>query len=540
MRTSYRWYAGCFLVVTIALAGYVRAQGNPYAIVEAARADDVSAVRSLLDQGVDVDASQADGATALLWAAYHSDLLMARLLIDAGIDVDAGNSVGVTPLVQAASTGDAAMVEALIGAGADPNLGPEESTALMEASRAGSVEAVRLLLAAGADVNATEAWEGQTALMWASGEGHADVVRTLLEAGADPDVVAAETQLTNRSHADHPSGGLTAVMFAARGGHTDAVRALVAGGADLSHANPDNVTALVIAIVNDRFDTAAALLDLGANPSDGSLYMAIDMHDATTDMFTNDPTRLRPDNDNELTAMDLIERLVAAGADPNGSFSGAMHSVSNCCAPTMSGTPVFRAAQAADVAALRLLVAAGGDPNQMPPAGGGGGRGGPPPGQTALMLAMSGGNGPARGGGPGTNTRDAGPPFREAADRDPIEATRILIDAGADVNATTPQGDTPLHLAAQDGKVEIIQMLADAGATLDAVNEAGLTPLDLASGKRPPPANDGGRGGGGGRGRGGGPPQPQVDAIILLQELQGLPVQLPELPQREASQGENE
>ena len=71
-------------------------------------------------------------------------------------------------------------------------------------------------------------------------------------------------------------------MFAARNGHESAVRALIKGGADPKLTNGDGATAMVVAIVNDRFDLAATLLELGADANDGSLYFAVDMHDATT------------------------------------------------------------------------------------------------------------------------------------------------------------------------------------------------------------------------------------------------------------------
>ena len=106
-------------------------------------------------------------------------------------------------------------------------------------------------------MNAAEAYQKQTALMWAAAEGHVDVVKALLAAGADPNRKARVNDLDDRKHADHPTGGFTALMFAVRNGHEEVARALVKGGADPKLTNGDGVTAMIIAIVNDRFDLAS-------------------------------------------------------------------------------------------------------------------------------------------------------------------------------------------------------------------------------------------------------------------------------------------
>ena len=102
-------------------------------------------------------------------------------------------------------------------------------------------------------------------------------------------------------------------MYAARNGHEDTIKALIAGGADPKLTNGDGATATVVAIVNDRFDLAKTLVDLGADANDGSLYFAVDMHDATTDMRAKDGSRLRADFPNKLTALDLDQGAARQG-----------------------------------------------------------------------------------------------------------------------------------------------------------------------------------------------------------------------------------
>lgn len=525
-------------LVALVFGGLLRAADSPLAV--AARSGDLSSVRNLIEAREDVNVALGDGSTPLLWAAYNFDTEMARALIDAGADVDIANNYGITPLLQASRTGDDQMIALLLEAGADAGLAhPDGSTTLMAASRTGNVEAVRLLLDHGADANAADSYQNETALMWAAAEGHADVIGLLLDAGADPDVRARVSSLTSRRNADHPTGGFTALMWAARNGHEAAVRRLVEGGANPDLKNGDGASAMMIGIYNDRFDLAATLIDLGADINDGSLYTAVEMRASTTDQFAFDGSRLRPDNPNRLTSLDLIGMLLERGADPHQWFEGQFHSTSMPNGDRFNNTPLFRAAVAADAEALKVFGRYVTDLDATPeppaaeesapegPPGGGRGRGSANAGRTATMLAMTGGRAPAMTGGPGY-IRDGEAPYRESGSRKPEDALAALLDAGADPDAAAPDGTTLLHQAAQAGSLDMIRALADAGASLERTNDAGLTALDIAEGKRPEGRGDGGGGRGGppaargGRGRGGrGGANPEVAA--LLRELMGLP-----------------
>jgi ankyrin repeat protein len=296
-------------------------------------------------------------------------------------------------------------------------------------------------------------------------------------------------------------------MFAAREGHEAVLRELAEGGANLGLTNGDGATAMMIAVINDRFDLAARMLEMGATTDDGSLYYTALMRDATTDWLAKDGSRWRADYPNELTALDLMRVLLEAGADPNREFSGQMHSTSMCCDTRENGTPFYRAAVAADVEGLRLMIEHGADVEWTPAAPAG--RGGPPApdmgapegGRSPLVAAMNGGKGVGMAGGPGDIRENETAPFREITDREPANAVRVLLEGGADANRPTSGGSTLLHDAARARSLEMIRALAEHGAKLDALNGAGLTALDVAEGRRGE-----GRGGGGGRGRGFGPP----------------------------------
>ncbi len=473
----------------------LHAASNVTAIIDAARTDNLPTVRKLIGEHAEVNASASDGSSALLWAAYHSNLEMTKALLAAGAEVDAPNHYGVTPLLQASRNGDVPVIQALLDAGANPTRWHAEGeTPLMAASRTGRVDAVKLLLARGSFVNGTDPFQEETALMWASAEGHLEVVKTLLAAGADPNLKGHVSRITERKDADHPSGGFTALMFAVRNGHDEVAKALIAGGADLKLANADGATATIIAIVNDRFDLAKELLDLGADPNDGSLYFAVDMHDATTDMRAHDGSRLQPNHPNQLTALALVKSLLDLNADVNKPFVGALHSTTLCCGASINSSPFYRAATAADVEVLKLILAHGAklewSPSDPKPKDGKGpGRPNPNAGKTPLMVAIKGGLGAPIAGGPGF-TRIGPPVFREPGDRDPFEALNLLLAAGANPNAKAGDGSTPLHQAVQEMHVGMIRALAAAGAKLDAVNKDNLTPLLLAEAPKKPDPSD--------------------------------------------------
>src|SRR5438876_11503664 len=97
----------------LALAIFLLAAGPLLPLIDAAKNVDREAVRSLLKQGTNVNASEPDGTTALHWASYRDDLESADLLIRAGAKVNAANDLGATPLWAACQNGSEALVRGL-------------------------------------------------------------------------------------------------------------------------------------------------------------------------------------------------------------------------------------------------------------------------------------------------------------------------------------------------------------------------------------------------------------------------------------------
>ena len=137
MRSETGRLVPSLLVLALGYAGVAGAAAAP-PLVDAARDGDRAAIRSLLAEGAQVDAGEADGTRALHWASYRDDLEAVDLLLDAGADVNAANDLGATPLWTAGQNGSAVMVRRLLTAGADPNLTLlAGETPLMVAARSG-------------------------------------------------------------------------------------------------------------------------------------------------------------------------------------------------------------------------------------------------------------------------------------------------------------------------------------------------------------------------------------------------------------------
>ena len=174
-------------------------------VADAAMRGDADEVRTLLQDGADVNAAQGDGMTALHWAAENGDSGLAEMLLQAGANVASVTRLGdYTPLHLASKAGGAEAVEALLSGGADPEALTTTGGAapLHFAVRAGGTATVVALLDHGADPDVRETMWLQTPLMFAAAAGRTDVVNALLERGADPSLTARVLDLAQREAED--------------------------------------------------------------------------------------------------------------------------------------------------------------------------------------------------------------------------------------------------------------------------------------------------------------------------------------------------
>ena len=458
MNADTRFSAGIALILSVGLPTTVAAQGDR--LVDLARRQDRAAVRALVASGADVNVAQADGATALHWAAHWDDVEMAALLLRAGARVDAANDFGVTPLLLASGNGRPAMIALLLEAGADANAAAASGEVpLMAAARTGNLEVVDALLDRRAEVNYKAPGHGQSALMWAISERHSKVAGRLVERGAD---------IRARS-----TGGYTPLLFAARVGDVESSRLLVAAGADINDKTPDETSALIVAVVRGHTAFAIDLLERGADPNASAPgYTALHWASGSWETELTGPNGIDAQGAEEWRALagvphgrvELIRALLARGADPNARLAKTPPRVGYTQLPVEhrvvgvnpypGATPFLLAAMAGDVEVMRVLAENGADPRLTSNDK-----------TTPLMVAA----------GLGRYLAES-----RVTEVGALATVKLALELGGEINAVNDSGNAALHGAAHTKANSIIKFLAENGADLNLRNKRGQTPVMIA------------------------------------------------------------
>ncbi len=377
-------------------------------IADAASRGDVATVRVLVRKGVDVNAAQGDGMTALHWAASRGDSTLALVLLQARASVTATTRIGAyTPLHIAAQNASASVVRALLRAKADARAVTSEGvTAMHLAAMGGDTTIIAALQQAGADVNAVEQNFGETPLMVAAARGRANAVRALIARGADwrrvgkttdpmasaaqdrvakqqrnatlaklreqqgattnlnwmPDSRQVQTAVRAALEVERQTADAAALASAAAATAAEEARLAAQGGAGLDDDSPGYTellglqgghTALLLAIREGHQETIRALIAAGA-----------DVNQVSTGDHTS-PLLMAAINGQ----YDAIMLLLAAGANPNvSSEAGAtpLFGVLNKeWAPTSrTPQPAYQLQQKASyLDVMQALLKAKADPN---------------------------------------------------------------------------------------------------------------------------------------------------------------------------------
>ena len=445
----------------------------------AAGSGSVEAIKVLVDHGADVNAKEsAHGQTALMFAAAYNRDAAIKFLIEHGADAKAtskvidpgcGSVFDVSGCLETDENGDAV----------DENGNPipkEKLTAKNGEAKGGAAASTQPY---GSTGQTPEELKAQVAEMQATVDKlNARVEELQKHPGSKPkkekhakNAKKGKAENKKTEVASHKrkgpkvTGGMTALLFAARDGHMEAAKALVEAGVDVNDPGAgEKIPPLVMAISNGHYDLGKFLLDHGADATRASdtgltpLYATVDMQWAPYAWMP------QPITAQEKTSyLDLITTLLDHGADPNArlkqrTWYRALPGDSSWVDPA-GATPFWRAAQADDVAAMRLLVAHGANPNTPTDKG-----------ITPLMVAA--GLGWA-------------PNFSRNAPDSWMPAVQYCLDLGADLNAQAENGFSALHGVAFRGDNDMINFLVDKGAKVDVKTKKGDSIADMANGPFP-------------------------------------------------------
>ena len=370
------------------------------------------------------------GETALMFAASKGQMDTVALLLQAGAKTHLRCHMGLTAADWAVKRRQRAIVKLLEKhARSEPAPTADEErwvikNTLIAASMQGDVRKVRELLASGAEVDKRNA-EGHSAIHLAAEAGHAEVIRVLLsEAGA------AINRVATGQH-----DGVTALHLAASEVQHEAVSVLLEGGADVDAATAGGLTPLMLAIMQakdiykrghkiaDVEHVVQQLLDVGADtktPSkaftNGKSAVALatmcggDCAGILRRIRARDGGRegTGRERDDGRTNIHPLRGSTRVRDSEQHLFTTARYRIG----VLMGGVRWFTDAAAGDVDALEALLEEGGfDMDTREPRTDG----------TALMFAVK-------------NER--------------LDAVRLLVDAGVDVNAVDNVGFTAVMLAA--------------------------------------------------------------------------------------------
>jgi ankyrin repeat protein len=386
----------------------------------------------LLEAGADVNAALPSGRTPLHLAILGQHSSIVELLLEAGACYSCSSRSDGTPLALAVSSGQTALVGRLLEAGDDvtASSGISPSSLLLLAISKGHAQIAEQLLAAGASVEEIDDGQHQrTALHLAAERGYTHLIGLLVEQGADIDL--EDTQ------------GATPLDAALAHGHNQTAIQLIALGTILDVPN-GTTSALHVATKAGSVEVVTALLAAGASaiqldPDNntplhlaaaaghaavvGLLLAAPDMH---PDMAAITTLHTALHAAAEAGQAEVCQQLVEAGAD--------VHAFDISTGLTALGYAVTHQR----LSTVRALLAAGTDPNVRRTL------------QTAVSMGVS------------------------------DELCVLLVEAGANIDATIENGETVLHLAVRKGRYGTVQLLLRLGASSSIASDRSGTPLHLA------------------------------------------------------------
>ncbi len=519
----------------------------------AAKKGNAGIIKILLDAGIDPNIKTANsGSTALHLASASGDTESVTSLLLAGAQVNAReNAWGQTPLIFAAAANHVGVMHALLDAGADPEL-PSNIVDVIEMEKADqsaekrineiiaqfkekeaggtdwlpTAKQVQAAIESGREIQRN--WSAiqkvkedkeNTALDTGEEFQQSVAIRqpdlpTVLTYNADGEPVyelnpetGGEKKDLRQSYGQMVGkwGGLTPLLHAIRQGHKKAVDLLLDSNVDINQPSGDGTTPLLMAAINGQFDLAMKLIKKGANPnmvSDAGtspLFAVLERKWAPKASYAHPIEHQQQ----QATHLDLIRALLKSGADPNIRMNQHLWYTEYTFFIMSSGgihfagaTPFWRAAQALDLEAMRLLKKYGANPDiantKRPKRRRPMDQAADPEEQIKEEIDHSGlplipDGGPSiypihLASGAGYGQYFVGTAHQHVPGNWLPVVKFLVEECAADVNLRDANGYTPLHHAASRGDNKVIRYLLEKGADVMAVSRKGQTTVDMANG----------------------------------------------------------
>ena len=476
------------------------------ALMMASQQGNIDGITLLLKAGADSNIADVDGNTCLQCFIFHKcSTEVLQTIIDHGVDVDATNKNGVTALMMASEKANVEFVNVLLNAGADPCIAIANGDKCLHISviQGCSIDVLQTLIDHGVDVNATNK-NSVTALMIASEEGNVEFINVLLKAGADASIgdVNGRTWLHHsmirkckrevlQMIIDHGAQvnatnkmGHTVLMLASAKGNIDGINVLLTAGADPSIEDANGNTWLHHSIIGEcKREVLQMMIDCDAQVN-------------TTNKMGHTALMLASGKAN----IDGINILLKAGADPgiedaNGN-TWLHHSVIGCSIEVLETlidygvdlnatnkkchTALMMACDKGNIDGINVLMKAGADPNIVDADG-----------YNCLHFVVLRGCSidvlqkiTEHGADVNAVNKNGVTSLMMASEKGNVDFINVLLKDGADINIADADGDTCLHISVLQGcSIEVLQTLIDHGVDVNAIDEKGDTALMLASEK---------------------------------------------------------
>jgi ankyrin repeat protein len=456
-------------------------------------------LKSLLKESPDlINAADSNQATRLHRAVEKGHLTLIQFLLDQGVDINAITKRGETPLHLAVLRSQKSLVDFLLSKGADPNMATLDTkqTPLYWAAKWGYKSVAESLLKFNANPNhmcrdslfGGNSFMEITPLYIAIFNNYQSIAELLLNNGADVHIQAnLFPAISGKTQFKLPNMATTALGAAAIHGNTNLAGILLKLGAGIDDSSQEGLPPLMIAIANRRVSFVQWLLEHGANPNvrakSSQVFDADWLRNQSNPLSVGEdatPLHLAVSVNNVVMAQLLLQNKADVNAKTKNNVTPLMQSMDWSVGPELIQTLLSAGADVnvQDIGGFTALHWAERQSNTS----------GSRFAEKIPLLLQAKANTELR-------SKDGNTPLMDAVFCGYSKTIQILADGGADVNATNINGETPLMIVVSRNNIADAQILLAHKADVNALDSQGRTVLDLVQRQQTPPSGTPVRGG---------------------------------------------